>query len=198
MGESAQQEQAGKTMGMLDNLYNQISGFNPNVGNRFAGYQSPFDYTRKRVNLDEIYNLGRQDIERSTAEAIADSSKGTVGRLNSQGITGGSVLDEAVKRGQKDIYKGKQNALQMLTSDKASKDIGLMNQENADRFAITSGAQKVDMENILNMFRKYGLLQGGLGARMSNQGFYSGSNTWDDIFGGLNTVANLVSAFKGK
>ena len=198
MGSSSdRQDQAEINQQSIDDLLKQIGDINPNVENRFDDYKRPFGYKAKRGNLDRLFKLGREDIDRTSAEAITNRTKGTTGRLASQGITGGSILEEAVKRGQKDIYKNKFNAIRDLETNKEAQNIGLMNQENKDRFNITGAASNIDLKNMFSLFRKYGLLGNTQQLSLQNIGNYSNSNVWDDIFQGVNAGANIYGAFKG-
>jgi len=197
MGQSDRQKKADINQQSIDDLLRQIQGINPNTDNRFDKFQFPFDYSAKKKNLDELRKLGLEDINRTSENAIADNSKNTAGRLASEGITGGSIVDESIKRGQKDIFKGKFNAIRDLQKNTEAQDIGLMTQENRDKFGLTGAAQNVDFRNIFNLFRKYGLLGNTQRLSLANLQNYSGSNTWDDIFQGLNTGANIAGAFDG-
>jgi len=196
-GTSDREKKADINQQSIDDLLKQIQGINPNVDNRFDKFQFPFDYNAEKKNLDELHNLGLSDINRISENAISDNSKNTAGRLASQGITGGSILDDSIKKGQKDIFKGKFNAIRDLQKNTEAQDIGLMNQENRNQFNLTGAAQDVDFRNMYELFRKYGLLGNTQRLSLGNLGNYSNSSGWDDFFGGITSLANLATPFNG-
>lgn len=118
-------------------------------------------------NIDEIINAGKGDIERETAQNIADYQKGVSGRYASQGIAG-PMLEEAITEGRSKLAKNKYGALSRLTQ--------------------AGAGMKMDA-----LFKKFGLRGNTLGQMQNNIGNFSDDTWLDDALGILNTGAGFIN-----
>ncbi len=126
----------------------------------------PFSYNDISSQLKQL--LGQQTGQLNT-EAAADTTaanRGTAARLASEGVTGGSILNNSIATNANNVNKNKYSALSSLLTNNTNQNVGAMNQSNT------------------NQFEKYGLL-------MNNLGNFSNSNGWDAVFQGLNAAGNL-------
>jgi hypothetical protein len=126
----------------------------------------PFSYNDIASQLEQI--LGQQTGQLNT-EAAADTTsanRGTAARLASEGVTGGSILNNSIANNANTVNKNKYSALSTLLTNYMNQNVGAMNQSNN------------------NQFEKYGLL-------MNNLGNFSNTNGWDAVFQGLNAIGNV-------
>jgi|GEM_PF-1989911 len=176
-GQSKQEKAAEK-------LYGEIGGINPYIQNRFNNYKNPYEYGDISGKIDDVYGGYEDIINRSTAEQIAKQQSGAASSLASRGITGGSVLTDTQSGIASNINKEKSNALSQLGIGKAGQLGDLMQYFNQMKMAQTKAASDVDFGNMSNLFQKFGLKMGALGGL--------DDDTWlDDLFGILNTAANV-------
>ena len=176
-GQTEQNKAASGLQEKYGNLFNDISGQDFKTKNLFEDYKTPFDFKNFTKQLDELYNTGAGEINRTTAEDVSAAGRNTAERLASQGITGGSILNSAVDSSKNPILKNKMSALDQLRQQKSSGYMTAMGQENQNKFAETSASQSVFSDNMMNLFRKYGLLSGNLGQQENNIGNLQGT-TW--------------------
>ncbi len=185
MGGQSPQEQAAQQQ------YNDLRAFNPTVGNRFANYRPQFGYQDESNALDQQYNQMSNNLLTQSNADTAATVRGITQRLAAQGITGGSIMNNAITGAQNAGSKARVNALGNLKARRLSLTPGLMDSANNQQFAITNAAQNMDLQNMMNQFRKYGMVGQSIGG-LDN-------TTWlDDALAGLNTAANVgksVAAF---
>ena len=181
MGESNRDTAANQMNTTLGNL-------NTSVTNRFDKMNPEFGYDAMSKKMNEAYGYGENAINTNANEDIASSNASTAARLASQGITGGSILNDSVSGNANNINKQRFSSLQDLFGKRAQSDVGIMDTANNNIFRNTQSAQNVDFGNMSNMFQKYGLQMGNIGNLDSTTGL-------DDAFGVLNTGANIGSKF---
>jgi len=173
--------------------YNKVSNLDPTIENRFDNYEDEFSYEDQSSFLDEIFGNYEGEINRSAKEDIADFGKGTTSRLASQGITGGSPLNEIISGGTTEINKNKLNALGQLKTSKAKGKLGLMGNANDRKFATTGAASNVDMQNFFNELKQLGLLSD---IDFKNQYLQMQKDQapgfLEDLFSGIGDIAGLI------
>jgi hypothetical protein len=126
-------------------------------------------------------------LTKRTETGINRSRSATASRLMGQGVKGGSIFE--------DLMAGAENRVRVPASEQAgnlmTKNLGMrpgvLNDANTRKFRSTLANQDVLFKNMANVFNKFGL-RGGLAGNLDN------TNTWDDIFEGLNAGANVVDA----
>ena len=193
--DTQQSKAASQLYGDERNFGTQLQGMNPQVTNRFNGYQDPFSYGNEESAINQMYNQEQGDINRTAASDTANSNRGTASRLASQGITGGSVLNSAVNEGANNVSKNKYNALSNLKSTRLGLEPGLMENANNRQFAQTGAAQNVDFQNMNNLFQKYGMIAGNYGQQGNAINNLQKTNWFDDVLGVANTAAKFVKPY---
>ena len=160
--------------------------------NLFEDYKSPFDYGKTSAELDKLNNQEIANVNKNAISDINKVSQGTASSLASQGITGGSVLNDAVNKGRTGVLQNKYQTLSDISKNRTGQNINLMQQENQNQFQNTAANQNQLNQQVMDMFRKYGLLQGNLGQQQANVGNMNDSTFWDDIFAGMNTLGQFI------
>lgn len=178
MGESLRDRKA-------SSLYNEISGFKPAIANRFDNYKSPYEMSNFGSNLDKIYGGYQDIINRDTAQNIANQQSKLASSMASRGITGGSILSNTQSKIASDINQTKANAIKNLGISKAGNMNDLMKYFNSLDLNKRQLATNVDLSNIGNLFRKFGL-------QSQNLGYLSDDTSFDDFLAFLNTGSNFI------
>lgn len=191
-GQSDREKEAQEQQKRLNEMLSSIQGQNFQVQNLFQDYKDPFGYTDMKTQLDQMLSSGKADINRETAENIANYQKGVSGRYASQGI-GGPMLEEAIREGRSKLAKDKLSALSQLTQFGAGKNIDLMNIGNQNKFRNTGASQNVLGQNINNLFQKYGLMGGTMGQMQGNLQNFDDTTWFDDLLGVLNTASGFIN-----
>jgi len=189
-------------MSRRENVWNNIWGIDTQARNRFDTYKPSFNIESMRGALDKLYDTQRENIagtfNRDTNKRMAQARKGMGSRLLSQGITGGSMMNDMISGAEEDViesgYEGLSNALASLGIGRMSQELPLMQYGNEFDFRTTQAAQNVDLQNIINQMRKMGMLQGAVNdweemdmARDAQPGFL------DDLFAGIGAAADIAS-----
>lgn len=193
MGESKRSSAANTVGQNLTDLNNGISSQTFQVGNRFDKFKPQFGYSDQKANIDDLFNQNTSLINTSFNNAAAKAGNNTISRLASQGITSGSILNDAVDKSTNELNSGKFDALTKLGIAKAGQTGDLMTKTNEDQFRTTQAAQGIDVQNILNTLQKYGLLSNNAGQQMANLQNYDDS-TWGDIIGKIIAAGARVGA----
>lgn len=194
MGWTSQKEEGTNNLqNMLTKFYTQVNGekgFQAN--NLFDSYKTPFDYSKSSAELDKLNTQEVADVNRTAVSDINKVNQGTASAMASQGITGGSVLNDAVNKGRTGVLQNKYQTLSDISKNRTGQNINLMQQENQNQFQNTAANQNQLNQQVMDMFRKYGLLQGNLGQQQANVGNMNDSTYWDDIFAGMNTLGQFI------
>ena len=175
-------------------LYNHIFANDPKTTNRFDNYNTPYDYNAMRKVLDGIYNRQQAGIGRNVGAGLQDTRQSTAARMASQGITGGSVLNSAIRGGEDQVLDKGFDAYNALDIARLSQQPALMQMENANKFQTTQAAQNVDQQNIANMIQRYGLLNNVVGGMSTAE--YNEDNApgfLEDLFSGLGQIGSILS-----
>jgi len=135
-------------------------------------YQSPYNGQQFMSGINDFYKSGANDLKKSYASDINRNTRATGQRLAGQGVTGGATYEDTIKNANNPIYSRESSALSRLNTSKAGAKVNAMQTVNEDAYK----------KMMLNL-RSIGLL--------------SDTNTWDDVFGGLNAAANVTSAISG-
>lgn len=176
-GGSSDQEKA------AEKQYNQIGAYNPTARNRYDK-MNLFRYPDMAKSLDKYTTKAGDKIKGDTATNVNEAGKATAASGQSRGF-GGSILQDMITKARTQQAAGGTNALKDLMLKRLSMEPGLMQMDNSNQFAQTGGAQGVDMQNIINMFTKFGA-QGNAMAGLDN-------DTWfDDALAIGNTVGGFI------
>ena len=169
-------------------LYGDISGFDPNVKNRFdnAGVL-PFNPSSLVPAFNRATDKGVSTLKRMSGENVKTAQQSTTAGLQSRGY-GGSILEDAIAKSRARTSGQGTNAIQQFLTNRAGQLPGVMNQANQTGLRLTGAQQGVDFQNILNMFRKFGSQQGSIKG-------LSDTTTFDDILALGKTAAQIAAAF---
>lgn len=142
--------------GRLDAVWSGYNSIDPNAINRFKDQKAttPFGYSDMSAVLDKMLSTQTDSLTRNAGNRVQRGQKDMTSRLASQGITGGSVMNNQINKSGQDIYDGLDSLLERLNTDRMGKETGLMQMQNENTFRNTQAAQNVDFQNILNALRK--------------------------------------------
>lgn len=197
MGDSPRDKAAKNVNSGLNRFGGMVKNQNFNVNNRFNGFNPQFDFNEMKGELDQVHNLGVADINRGFNDEVNQGGQALASSMASRGITGGSIMDNALLRNRNNANMNRANALTSLTKNRMNQNAGLMDKFNDMNFNTAAAAQNVDMQNMTNLFRKYGLMQNTLGMKMGNVQNMDDSTGFDDFLAILNTAANIGGAVAG-
>lgn len=196
-GTSDRQKQAQTIQGQLGGYINQIGNTDTNVQNRFDGWSPEFGYERMAQQLDEILKNQMGEVNKQTNFGIQQSQSDLAERLASTGGAPSSIAESQNQRIRSDANRNRSSLLAQLLGQNQQGKLGAMSEANRWNFAGTQGAQNVDLTNMQNLFRKYGLMGSGYGMQLSNVGNFDNTTWLDDVFAGLNTLAGFVPLAPG-
>lgn len=184
---------------MIDNYQDlqRSLGANGTPQNRLDSYQNPFGYDQMSKIANGQYSSRLNDLNRIYGNLGAQNRKSTGARLASQGITGGSVLNNAINQGQADINRNQTDAMSQLAQQKMAQDMGMMQQENAFQYDRANRAQQIDFQRIQEILQRYGALNnmyGGIQDRkFAVEQYNEQKPTWfDDVLALANTASNFI------
>lgn len=140
------------------------------INSRLDNYTSPYGGKDYMANIDKYFKMGKDNINKSFTSDINRNTGSVAQRLAGQGVTGGATLEDSIKASNNPIYAKKAGALDNLETGHVGAQTDAMDTFN-----------KLDLDKIMMQLRGAGLL--------------SDSNTFDDIFSGLNAGANIASKF---
>jgi len=177
MGKSERQDQAAR-------LNSQIEGVNTNLKNPFTNYSPETSTTQMIANLDKATNNRIGDVRSMGAQDVADTTTQLTKGIQSRG-GGGSAIEDAALKAKSSIGRNTGNIVKDLISNNLAGRTGIEQEGNRSKLATTQAGAQFDLSTLSALFQKLGLLGGNL------QNF-SGTNTWDDIFGALNAAGNAA------
>lgn len=189
-GKSQREKEAERQLNQQRQFQQDLTSGKYNVRNRWNNYQNPFDYNQIVKNINDIFGNYQNNINRNTAEAIANRQQGATSQLASRGITGGSILSDTLSGIASDINKTQADALSQLGIGQSQQTAGLQQYFNQLGMQQNQQAQNVDLSNMSN------LLSSLMGSYQLNQGQLqnlSDSTFLDDLFGGLSMGAGILS-----
>jgi len=196
-GKSEQEKEAGKVQG---NIYTQLGdarAIKPTITNRFDNYKHQFDFDTMKGNLDKSFQNKAGAISSDAATDVAANKKSTMRSLASRGITGGSIVDDTISKTSNPIISGKYKSIRDLSNQNLDREASMMEMFNRFGIDISKLGSDVDLQNVMNEFRKSGNISQILGLAGANVGNFDDTTWLDDIFEGVNTAANLVGSFSG-
>lgn len=181
MGGKSDQEKAS------ENLYSDISNINPEVNNRFNNFVYPYSGKQRENAFNKATDKSVKTLKQINQENTAKSGQAAASNYQSRGL-GGSILQDAIAKARAKESAGGTSAITKLMTNRLNQLPGLMSTGNKEAFNLTGAQQNVDLQNLMNMFSKFGAQQGAIG------GLDSG--TWfDDLLATVNTGANVAKAF---
>ncbi len=191
MGESSRSKASNQYMNDIKAFGNIIGNTNVDAGNAFRGYKNPFGYNEMATNLDKIRDLAAGNIDRDFQRNLSSANMGAAQRMASQGITGGSILNNQFSQNLGQLGAGKFNALQNLAGARMGQEQDIMNLENQNKFRTTAAAQDQDNRNIQALLQRLGLMQGTLGMQGGAVGMLDDSSGWDVAGNLLGTAVKI-------
>lgn len=197
MGESASSRAVSASRDQIVRDNQSLRGINPNVTNRFNNYNTPFSANNKFAVLDEINQKKGNILAREGNADVNRAGLNAISRARASGLTKGSLYNNSILDAKSRARNAKYDSLAKLKANMTSAKLGIMDQENSDRFNITNSAQNVDLQNISNLFRKYGLLQSGMNSEINAGANLDSDTPFDNVLAFTNTAANLIKAFQG-
>jgi len=178
MGGQSDQEKAAQ------NQYNQVSGFNPNVKNRFDNFNLPYDPKSLVGSFNHATSAGVNTIKRNTKSKVNAAGKSAAAGLQSRGY-GGSVLEDAISKARAKESEGGTKSITSLLTSRLGQLPGVLSSANQQSTIVPRLGQQTDFQNIANMFNKFGL-QGNAIQGLSD-------NTWlDDALAVGNTAGQFL------
>jgi hypothetical protein len=182
MGGKSDQEKAS------EQLFGQISGFDPRVKNRFDDPNLlAFDPKSMVRKFQQGTQSGIDQLKRATGENVKTAQKSTAAGLQSRGL-GGSILEDAIAKSRAKASGQGTSAINDLLVKSQQLLPGVMNQANRTSLGVAQGAQGADFQNIMNMFRKFGAQGGALGG-------LDDSTLFTDILDIGKTAASFIPLF---
>jgi hypothetical protein len=164
--------------------------------NRFDNYQPQFSYDNMSGVLDKLYTQVQNDISRNYGNEMNSATRDTGARLRSQGVTGGSMFNNAISGAQNNVLGAKGDAYSNLYNNRQNANVGLMDRANQSQFQTTQAAQGVDFQNIANELARLGGLGGyDINNRNTQMQENNQPGFWDDLLGLLNTGGKVAAAF---
>jgi hypothetical protein len=179
MGGKSDQEKA------AEGLFGEISQFDPRVKNRFDQPGAvPFRPSEFLPQFDVATEKGVGTLRRQTEKNVKTAAKGTTAGAQSRGL-GGSILEDAVAKARARESEGGTSAINRFLTSRAGQRTGAMSEAQRAGMQLTGAQQAVDLQDIMNMFQKFGLKGTAL------QGL--DPDTWfDDILAIGNVVAEFI------
>lgn len=165
---------------------------NADPGNAFDNYDESFNYNKASEILDRIVGQQKQGINRDFNNNLASARQNKYKQLASRGITGGSILDSQLNDVTDTFANARTDAISNLDTARLGQEPGLMQTESNVNYRNTAAKQQANTQRIQTILQKLGLMsQTGVNeGKLQNQ---EGS-AWDDLFGGIGSIANIVSA----
>lgn len=179
----------------------QIDQANTQVNNRFDNYSSPFNYQNTSAKLNDLYDLKLNDINKNFSSDVAKGTQDLSGRMASQGVTGGSILNEMLSGVRNNGAIRRDSNINNLDQIFTNADMNAMQMENQNMFQNTNAAQNVDFRNIMSELQKLGLRMNGVnsmnnylsGWEQSDMQRDAQPGVLDDIFSGIGGLASIAS-----
>lgn len=185
-----------------ESAWSNLWDTNTDTANRFDTYTPEFNASQMSSILDKIYNAKKGGVEntlnRETNRRMAGARKGTTGRLLSQGITGGSLMNDTIQSAEEGVldtgFNSLSDALTSLGVGRMQQELPIMTEANRMKFGTTQAAQNADLQDVINQMRKSGMIQSAVNdweqmdlQRDAQPGFL------DDLFSGIQSIASIAS-----
>lgn len=193
MGPSEKDQAATDLNSTLKGYSNQIGGTNTQVKNRYDSLTMPFDYKKTSQEIAKLTDSALNKINRTADEDINVGQADTAASLASQGITGGSMLNNSVGKVRTGVNKNRFNSITDTLDTKSKMNMDAMGNENQFSLAKTAGATQVDIQNIASELQKLGILGNSYGQQGANIGNLDDDTLFDSILEILNTGSGFVN-----
>lgn len=171
----------------FEGLMSESSALNPNVENLFSNYKDPYSPEAILGSLDQYTNKAIGDLTKRTDTGINRARSATASRLMGQGVKGGSIFEDLMAGAENRVRVPAGETAENLVTQNLGMRPSVYNEGNRSKFRATAANQDVLFKNMANVFNKFNL-RGGFAGQLDP------TNTWDDIFEGLNAGANVVDA----
>lgn len=175
-GETEAEKRQREAYEMQKKAWDTLQGVDTNVANRFNNYSTPFDYSAMKGVLDNIFAEYSGVLTKDANRQTQQSQKDIVARNASQGITSGSMLNTQTNKVSTDIGENLLDALTQLGIGRQQQEIPLMQQENQNKFNITSAATDSDWRKVQANLSKAGGVGGMATNNMNAANVYAQTN----------------------
>lgn len=178
IGSSDQEKAANK-------LNTDVAGINPTVRNRYDTFKLPNTTGDMMAAADRSTKRGISSLKKQTATNVKTAAGDTAKGAQSRGY-GGAILEDMIAKARSRTSGQGTNAMQDLLTKRGQMDPQLMQMGNQNAMQLLAGGQGVDLQNMNNLFQKYGL-QGNIVGMLKD-------DTWfDDVL----AIGNMASGFFG-
>ena len=199
MGESRQDKAVKQNYNLTGDTFNRIgdtvNDFK-NVDLSLGDYRT-YDPSKIMQQYGDVFNIGRDNINKTFEKDIARSERNAGERLASQGLSSGSLFNNSIASAGDNARSSRYGAMGDLAMNEASGKVGIMSDINR----MDQGDAQF---NALAKLRKYNAILDGLNSKLSATGQLNQSasmmddtNGWDDLLAGLNTVGGLAGTVMG-
>ena len=189
MGESRQDKAVKQNYNLTGDTFNRIgdtvNDFK-NVDLSLGDYRT-YSPNNMMSELNNVFDIGRDNINKTFEGDIARSERNAGERLMSQGISKGSLFNNSVASAGDSSRSARYNAIGDLTAQESGAKVGLMGDVNR----MDQGDAQF---NALAKLRKYNAILDGLNSKLSSVSFMDNTNTGDDILAGLNTAGQVAGS----
>ena len=183
-------------------LYGDTKAYSSNLGqqdfttkNLFTNYQSPFGADQQFGKIDDIYNRGISDMNKSLTSESYNAQKGAANRLAGQGINKGSLYNNTVANAGQQAFNKKPGMMSQILNQKDNASLGVMGNANNLDLRRLYGEQGANQQNVANRMNQQRLLAQALGLQGNAVGMQDDTNWFDDSLAVANTAANVFKAF---
>jgi hypothetical protein len=179
--------------GRLNDIWSGYSSLDK-VANRFDNYTPDFEYGDMSGVLGKLFNSQSNLLTKKAGDTIQRGQRDTASRMASQGITGGSVYNNAINKTSDTVGDSFASALEELGIGRMEKETELMNTANQNKFQATQAAQNVDLQNFMNMLNKWNAMNG-METTRRDQDMKEEQmpGVLEDIFSGIQTVGSIAA-----
>lgn len=184
MGDSPRDNALSRIAATQRKMYDNLEGLNTTVPNRFDNYSQPFGYEELLKNHTDSYDQQRRLLKGELGNQAAQARTGVSQRLASQGITGGSIFNQAVSQADTQSKRQSLNALNSLGIAQAEGKTDLQKYANESSLRNVSQQQATDFQNVANLLAKYGA-QSNILYSMGNTAGQLDNTNWGDVLGPL-------------
>jgi hypothetical protein len=197
MSETTPQEKAQKRADFALSRYMQdLEGLDTKIPNRFENVDL-YGYEDMQGALNSASDLSRKNLTELGSAQKAQNLSTLSQSLASRGITGGSLLDNAITKSNTTSDKNLQDALAGINIAQLQQIPGLMQYANQNKMQLTQAQTGVDQMNFNNLLSKYGLKANATGALQQGIGNYDDTTFGESFGAALGTGARIFLASQG-
>lgn len=181
MGESTQEKKAKQIYNQTDSAINDFKNVDLSLGD----YRT-YNPQEMMSGLNDVFNIGTNNINKTFQNDINRTERNVGERLASQGVKG-SLANNAIVGSGDSARSARYGAIGDLTANQAGAKVGLMGDINQ----MDQGDAQF---NALAKLRKYNAILEGINSKLGSTQLMDNTNTWDDIFAGLETGGNIAKS----